>query len=422
MIEADAPRAEKSALFKASWAAIMLFSGTFTTLTAKIQFEQESDGVDSCNKSDDDDTHCPFEKPWFSVLEMKLAMALCLPLYYGLGWGREPGVPDPEWTAIRGVWLPASLDLLNTVLGNIGLVWVNSSIYQMTRGSVVIFSALLSVKWLGRTLRQFHYWSILFVLVAVVLVGFAGTQEAAPDDDECADDDGSGGDESASAGQVILGLGFILAAQLVTAIQFIVEERFMCDKATMMSPIALVGFEGLWGLVYFCFLAPILSFTPRSDLPISTVWHENFYDSAVQLKNSSSLILCVVGYMVAILAYNVSANFVTQCLSAVVRSILEACRTVGVWVVGILIFYIGGTCGDKVIGEAWTSWSFLELGGFAILLAGTFSYKGLIKIPWVSELEYAKAEEDEAALRDSSPEMGLNDKDIYNLLEGSGTD
>jgi hypothetical protein len=41
----------------------------------------------------------------------------------------------------------------------------------------------------------------------------------------------------------------------------------------------------------------------------------------------------------------------------------------------------------------------------------------------VSELEYAKAEEDNAALRDSEADVGgLNDKDIYNLLEGSGAE
>jgi hypothetical protein len=149
-----------------------------------------------------------------------------------------------------------------------------------------------------------------------------------------------------------------------------------------MSPIALVGFEGLWGMAFFCVLAPILSLTPRSDMPISTVWHEDFIDSFVQISNSSSLLLSVIGYMVAILAYNVSANFVTQCLSAVVRSILEACRTLGVWMVGLLLFYLGGTCSDKAIGEAWSNWSYLELVGFALLLAGTFSYKALIKIPW----------------------------------------
>lgn len=236
MIEADAPRAEKSASFKLFWAAVMLISGTFTTLTAKIQFEQEAEGLDSCNV-DDDDTKCLFAKPWFSVLEMKLAMTLCLPIYYVLGYGKEPGVPDPQWSAIKGVWLPASLDLLNTVLGNIGLVWVNSSIYQMTRGSVVIFSAFLSVKWLGRTLRHFHYWSIVFVLVAVVLVGVAGTQEADPDDDDCADDDGSGSD-TASAGQVVLGLGFILGIVYTLLVQipiFLTPSLFTSPPPLLLS-------------------------------------------------------------------------------------------------------------------------------------------------------------------------------------------
>lgn len=45
----------------------------------------------------------------------------------------------------------------------------------------------------------------------------------------------------------------------------------------------------------------------------------------------------------------------------------------------------------------------------------------LFRFARVSEVEYAKAEEDEAALNDDGPEVGgLNDKDIYNLLEGSG--
>jgi hypothetical protein len=46
-----------------------------------------------------------------------------------------------------------------------------------------------------------------------------------------------------------------------------------------------------------------------------------------------------MGYFIAILVYNVSANFVTQCLSAVVRSILEACRVMGVWAVSLIMWY-----------------------------------------------------------------------------------
>lgn len=343
--------AEKSGSFKLVWAMLMLFSGTFTTLFAKALYTTNAEGTQYCNMDDDNDKDCDFNKPWFTVFIMKFSMTLCLPLYYWLT--ADPDIPAPSWRTIKAVSWPASLDLLNTVLGNIGLLYVNSSIYQMTRGSVVIFSAFLSVKYLGRTLRSFHYWAIFFVIIAVVLVGLAGIEESA--------------DDSSSSGEVILGLGFIILAQAVTAVQFIAEESLMNNAATTLDPVALVGFEGLWGMAYFAVLAPILTFTPRSAEAISIIWHEDFYDTFVQLSNSSGLCWLCFGYFVMILLYNVSANYVTQCLSAVVRSILEACRVMGVWIVGILFFYCA-TGAARTIGEEWSDWSYMELVGFAILM------------------------------------------------------
>jgi len=404
------------AIYKLVWAGLMLASGTLTTLFAKIQFETEAVGSVSCNIYDDDNFICPFSKPWFSVLEMKVAMTTCLFLYHVLGVGKEPGVPDPSYATIKKVWFPAALDLLNTVLGNCGLVWINSSIYQMTRGSVVIFSALLSVKWLGRRLRNFHYWSIFFVTVAVVLVGLAGIQEGneEPQDDECQDDDGGDDTTTVSSGQVLLGLVFILAAQLVTAVQFIAEDRMM-SGANYMTPTALVGYEGLWGTAMFCVLGPLLTITPRSDSDLATLWHEDFLDSFTQLSNSPALCGSVAGYALAILLYNVSANTVTQTLSPVVRSILEACRTLGVWILGLCIYYFGGTCGAKAIGETWSDWSYLELGGFGLLLTGTFAYKALVRLPWVAPEDYEAAEEDAKA-----PDSTAEDKEKqYSALAGN---
>ena len=296
LIHPDPPsKGEMPPIKKLFWAGIMLTSGTCTTLFANTMFMQKAEGSAACSL-EDDDTTCKFNKPWFSVLLMKLAMAMCLPLYYGVGWGKEdPSAPNPSWKTIKGVWLPSVLDLLNTILGNVGLLWVNSSIYQMTRGSVVIFSAILSVKWLGRRLFSFHYWAIFLVIVAVVFVGLAGIQTSDSD--------------SEGAGMVIIGLLFIIAAQMVTAVQFITEEEFMNEyKATKLDPVALVGFEGLWGLVYFCVLAPYLTYTPASDEPISILWHEDFNDTFVQLSNSMAVVWLSVGYWVAILVYNVSAN------------------------------------------------------------------------------------------------------------------
>ena len=358
------PDEQSSTSHKLVWAMLMLFSGTFCTIFAKAMFETNSVGSESCNIHDDTDKDCAFNKPWFSVLIMKLSMALCLPLYYALGAGKaDPNAPNPSWETIKKVSFPASLDLLNTILGNIGLLYVNSSIYQMTRGSVVIFSAMISVKVLGRTLRSFHYWAIFFVIIAVIVVGLAGVEQDS--------------DSSSSGGEVFLGLGFILLAQAVTAVQFLAEEALMIDQSAVLDPVALVGFEGLWGMAFFAVLAPILTFTPRSPLAISIVWHEDFGDTFVQLSNSSDLCWLVFGYFCMILMYNISANFVTQCLSAVVRSILEACRVMGVWVVGLLFFYLG-TGGMRAIGEEWSEWSYLELFGFCVLmcvlLVGLFVY------------------------------------------------
>ena len=375
-------------MFQITWAMIMLASGTFTTLFAKALYETKGEGDLYCNMDDDTDKNCTFDKPWFTVFLMKISMSFCLVAYYGFGWGKDnPDIPNPTWKTIKAVALPASLDLLNTVLGNVGLLWVNSSIYQMTRGSVVIFSAILGVKWLGRKLRSFHYMAIAAVIVAVILVGAAGIEQKAE-----ADDDGSGSDSD--VGMVIVGLGFILAGQGVTAVQFTVEESLMNNPETALDAVALVGYEGLWGLLFFAILAPILSSTPRSEEDISIVWHEDFNDTFVQLSNSQDLVLLCFGYFITIFFYNVSANFVTQCLSAVVRSILEACRVMGVWAVGLILFYAGNSSYSKV-GEEWSNWSFLELFGFGILLYGTFAYKALIKMPCVGEEVYELAIKDE---------------------------
>ena len=58
----------------------------------------------------------------------------------------------------------------------------------------------------------------------------------------------------------------------------------MNNKLTTLDPVALVGWEGLWGMAYFVVLAPILTLTPRSSLAISIVWHEDFGDTFVQVS------------------------------------------------------------------------------------------------------------------------------------------
>ncbi|GMF19768.1 unnamed protein product [Phytophthora fragariaefolia] len=333
-------------------------------------------------------TLCPFDKPWFGVLQMKVAMALCLAFLYARKCsqhrqyletpvlrmhkgGRRYVATAPsehEMAAIKrkyaghagaeskvdalkrkyrppqrdgdaneqspllpprllggeedqqgrvslrtmaAIALPSMLDLLQTVLSNVGLLWISSSVYQMARGSIIIFSAFFSVRLMGKKLYGYHYASIWIVMLAVALVGYAGVGHHL--NATAADDAGST--------NALLGLCFIIAAQILCALQIVVEEHMML--ALNVSPMLLVGFEGLWGLVFYIILVPILTLTPATGSAFARTWHEDFVDSFVQVKNSPTLVALILAYIVAVGTLNVTGNYVTKHLSAVMRSIAE---------------------------------------------------------------------------------------------------
>ncbi|TMW60157.1 hypothetical protein Poli38472_000199 [Pythium oligandrum] len=421
------------------YAVAMLISGTFSTVIMKTEYGIRAEGVELCADPANPGattTNCPFDKPWFGVLQMKLAMALCLVFLYlrkvvkhtdyletPLLRLRKHGnkyLNTPEATAVRNkqrgrqtsqestsllrgddatqshvslktmaaVALPSLLDLLQTVFANVGLLWISSSVYQMARGSVIIFSAIFSVKLMNKRLYAYHYASILVVAISVVLVGWAGTKSSSTSS--------TGSDSNA-----IWGLTFIVMAQLLTALQIVVEEHMMI--ALNVSPMLLVGLEGLWGLVFYIVLVPVLTLTPPATTAFSKIWHEDFYDSIVKLSNSPPLIALIVCYIIAVGTLNVTGNYVTKHLSAVMRSIAETLRTLGVWMLGLFVFYVVQWRGPNSPGEEWTTSSWIELLGFVLMVYGTLSYKKLIQIP-ISGL-YAAERREHAAATYKSPFM-----------------
>lgn len=367
-------------------AAAMLVSGTFSTVIMKTEYGVRSEGANTCidPATGAPTTLCPFDKPWFGVLQMKLAMALCLLFLYArkclehrryletpvlrLRKGGRRYIATPpsasanggadaikrkfqhangarratEATALlpeahessmslpRGedaqqgrvplrtlvaIAVPSMLDLLQTVFSNVGLLWISSSVYQMARGSVIIFSAFFSVKLMGKHLHAYHYASIAIVTLAVALVGYAGVGHHAPSQS------GETSDSAAQTLDALLGLAFIILSQVLCALQIVVEEHMML--ALNVSPMLLVGFEGLWGLGFYLLLIPVLTLTPPGTSAFARIWHEDFYDSFVQLSNSWTLVALIVAYIVAVGTLNVTGNYVTKHLSAVMRSIVE---------------------------------------------------------------------------------------------------
>lgn len=143
--------------------------------------------------------------------------------------------------------LPAICDILGTTLMNCGLLLVAASIYQMTRGALVLFVGLFSVVFLKRRLHLFQWLSLVGVVTGVAVVGLAGAiwpdqkkaQQQQQQQMRIAADVGS------DALLAIVGVLMIAGAQVFTATQFVLEE-WMLERSTI-DPLRVVGWEGIFG-------------------------------------------------------------------------------------------------------------------------------------------------------------------------------
>jgi hypothetical protein len=150
---------------------------------------------------------------------------------------------------------PACCDIAGTTLMNVGLLFVAASIYQMTRGALVLFVGLFSVLFLKRHLNLYKWLALVIVVLGVAVVGLAGVVEkdnkAVPSVlriwAETEDGDHPVDDPAAVAFRTIVGVLLIAAAQIFTATQFVLEESIM--ERYSLEPLKAVGWEGVWGFL-----------------------------------------------------------------------------------------------------------------------------------------------------------------------------
>jgi drug/metabolite transporter (DMT)-like permease len=151
---------------------------------------------------------------------------------------------------------PACCDILGTTMMNAGLLFVAASIYQMTRGALVLFVGLFSVLFLRRKLYLYQWLALVIVVLGVAIVGLSGAlfgHDQGHDAESGISDtmyqfarDVDTAARTPEAVKVIIGVLLIAAAQIFTATQFVVEEWILENYA--MDPLNVVGWEGFFGL------------------------------------------------------------------------------------------------------------------------------------------------------------------------------
>jgi drug/metabolite transporter (DMT)-like permease len=336
--------------------------GTAASLLAKLIYSVHA--VDLAGNT------VPFTKPWFQVLAMFAGMSVCilldLPkpkstsaersplLSNGNGSASSAATATPDKPPPQSVWIinfPTLFDLFATACGTTGLMYTTVSVYQMLRGAQLVFTALLSIVFLKRTLSAQKVLAIAVCMVGIIMVGLANVL---------------GEGDPVGKSDTAFGILVILAGQILQASQVVLEEHLLQNLA--MSSVRVVAYEGMFGMVHCLFwVFPVIFFLPGRD-----GGHlENPVDALYMATHSWAVAGVVILDMALMLAYNVCGMEVTNHLSSVSRVIIETLRTLFVWLIDLVLFYF--ISGGRV-GEEWTPYSYLQALGFSLTVLGTVLY------------------------------------------------
>lgn len=261
--------------------------------------------------------------------------------------------------------IPACCDIAGTTLMNVGLLFVAASIYQMTRGALVLFVGMFSVIFLHKKLNLHHWAALAIVVFGVAIVGLAGALGKGPQKASAVETSYSiAATEMSPPIRTIIGVLLIAGAQIFTATQFVLEE-FILEKYSL-EPLKVVGWEGVFGflvsVVGMTFLHIFVGSTPAG--------HGGYFDMSEgwrQVTEYPMIRSTSIWIMVSIGCFNFFGISVTRSISATARSLIDTSRTLFIWMVSL--------------GLGWESFKVLQLLGFALLVYGTFLFNGLIEEP-----------------------------------------
>lgn len=272
----------------------------------------------------------------------------------------------------------------------IGLTMTFASSFQMLRGALIVFTGILTVTVLKRSLKGFQWLGIIFIIIGLAVVGsndFFKKEESAH--------------EGKGTGKMITGDILIILAQILTAFQMIVEEKFLRGKN--IPPLKAVGYEGLFGLIIASLLIIPLSFIKITQDDGTSAPIEDPLDAFLQIKNNWQTALAIFGNIVSIAFFNFAGISVTKEISATTRTVLDSVRTLIIWLFSLAI--------------GWEKFAYLQLIGFVLLVIGMFVYNDVIFRPMLIKNGFLKSDDDRYNMihtdeRRTEPEAAtIEDKD-----------
>lgn len=249
--------------------------------------------------------------------------------------------------------IPMLCDAAGSTLLLFAYLYIPVSVAQMLQGSIVLVTAFLSILFLRRMLSRHHWTGLALVVIGIALVGLA-VMLAKNDSDE---------------DQPIVGLLLMLGSILIQGSQFVVEEKFLGDY--YLSPLKVIGWEGIWGVIMFAILLPILQFIPcHLEFCSVTGVVEDSWFAIRQIYHNTFTLIMLICSVAFIAGYNGFGITITKHMSATSRTTLKQTKIVLVWIFFLLYR-----------GDGHESFKPLQLVGFMVLVGGILLYNEIVVIP-----------------------------------------
>lgn len=146
-----------------------------------------------------------------------------------------------------------------------------------------------------------------------------------------------------------------------TASQFVIEEKIMGKYE--VPPLEAVGLEGVFGLITTLVGVPLVEIIMDSGGD----GYMNGHRGMREVVSNEIIIWSSVAIAISIGLFNFCGLAVTKSISATARSVIDTCRSVGIWAFSLAV--------------GWETFSALQLLGFALLVLGTFLFNDIIRYP-----------------------------------------
>ena len=354
---------------------LLLITGSINTIANKLQQNTKSLGV----------KYKGHQK--FITFCMFNGELLCLLLYW-IKEGRHKRKQKSETLISNNVeneknqkkepkiWyflFPAIFDILASSISSISLSFLASSIYQMFRGAIIIFTCIASILILKSTYYRHHFLGIFIVIIGLAIVGLNAILN------------GDSSSENPS-----FGIFLVILSQVFSCFLFITEEKLL--KGYEIPPLKAVGLEGMWGVSVYIVLLFIFYFIrcekwpkflkdgvcirdkENEDAENCSIRFENAIFAIKQIYASRDLKIFLSLYVLSIAFFNFSGLTISKNVSSTSRTIVDTLRTIVIWTFFLTIPFVPEDTKE--------TFSWLQLLGFSILILGSVIYNEILVLPF----------------------------------------